>query len=42
LTARIFSSTTGFAPHLPAAYAYLNKIESGANLVTICGVSGHR
>ena len=39
LTARIFSSTTGFAPRLPAAYAYLNTIESGANLITILG--GH-
>jgi predicted dehydrogenase len=39
LTARIFSSTAGFAPRLPAAYAYLNKIESGANLITILG--GH-
>ena len=39
LTARIFSSTAGFAPRLPAAYAYLNKIESGANLITIMG--GH-
>ncbi len=39
LTARIFSTTAGFAPRLPAAYAYLNKIESGANLITILG--GH-
>ena len=39
LTARIFSSTAGFAPRLPATYAYLNKIESGANLITILG--GH-
>ena len=39
LTARIFSSTTGFAPRLPATHAYLNKIESGANLITILG--GH-
>ena len=39
LTARIFSSTAGFAPRLPAAYAYLNTIESGANLITIMG--GH-
>jgi predicted dehydrogenase len=39
LTARIYSSTAGFAPHLPATHAYLNKIESGANLITILG--GH-
>jgi predicted dehydrogenase len=39
LTARIFSSTAGFAPHLPATQAYLNKIENGANLITILG--GH-
>jgi predicted dehydrogenase len=39
LTARIFSSTAGFAPHLPATHAYLNKIENGANLITILG--GH-
>jgi predicted dehydrogenase len=39
LTARIFSSTAGFAPHLPATHAYLNTIESGANLITILG--GH-
>jgi predicted dehydrogenase len=39
LTARIFSSTAGFAPRLPATHAYLNKIESGANLITILG--GH-
>jgi predicted dehydrogenase len=39
LTARIFSSTTGFGPHLPAAYSYLNKVESGANVITILG--GH-
>ena len=39
LTARIFSSTAGFAPRLPAAYSYLNTIESGANLITILG--GH-
>jgi predicted dehydrogenase len=39
LTARIFSSTVGFAPRLPATHAYLNKIESGANLITILG--GH-
>ena len=39
LTPRIFSSTAGFAPRLPATHAYLNKIESGANLITILG--GH-
>src|SRR6476661_5347170 len=39
LTARICSSTAGFAPRLPATHAYLNKIESGANLITILG--GH-
>jgi predicted dehydrogenase len=39
MTARIYSSTAGFAPRLPAAYTYLNKIESGANLITILG--GH-
>ena len=39
LTARILSCTAGFAPRLPAAYAYLNTIESGANLITIMG--GH-
>jgi predicted dehydrogenase len=39
LTARVFSSTAGFAPRLPAAYTYLNKVESGANLITIMG--GH-
>jgi predicted dehydrogenase len=39
LTARIYSSTAGFAPRLPATHAYLNKIESGANLITILG--GH-
>jgi predicted dehydrogenase len=39
LTARIFFSTAGFAPHLTATHAYLNKIESGANLITIVG--GH-
>src|SRR4051794_1199293 len=39
LTARIFSSTAGFAPHLSATHAYLNKIENGANLITILG--GH-
>jgi predicted dehydrogenase len=39
LTARIFSSTAGFAAHLPATHTYLNKIESGANLITILG--GH-
>jgi predicted dehydrogenase len=39
LTARIFSSTAGFARRLPASFAYLNTIESGANLITILG--GH-
>jgi predicted dehydrogenase len=39
LTGRIYSSTAGFAPRLPATHAYLNKIESGANLITILG--GH-
>jgi predicted dehydrogenase len=39
LTARIFSSTAGFAPHVAATHAYLNQIESGASLVTILG--GH-
>jgi predicted dehydrogenase len=39
LTARIYSSTAGFAPRLPATHAYLNKIESGANLITVLG--GH-
>jgi predicted dehydrogenase len=39
LTARIYSSTAGYGPQLPAAYAYLNTIESGANLITILG--GH-
>src|ERR1700686_2197852 len=39
LTARIYSSTAGFAPRLPATHAYLNRIESGANVITILG--GH-
>jgi predicted dehydrogenase len=39
LTARIYSSTAGYAPRLPATHAYLNKIESGANLITVMG--GH-
>jgi predicted dehydrogenase len=39
LTARIFSSTAGYGPSLPAAYSYLNKVESGANVITI--LSGH-
>ncbi|MFE2994715.1 Gfo/Idh/MocA family protein [Nocardia sp. NPDC059246] len=39
LTARILSSTAGFGPRLPAVYTYLNKIESGANLITVLG--GH-
>jgi predicted dehydrogenase len=39
LTGRIFSSTVGFGPQLTAADTYLNKIESGANLITIQG--GH-
>src|SRR4051812_28816758 len=39
LTARIYSSTAGFAPRLPAAYAYHNTVGSGANLITILG--GH-
>jgi predicted dehydrogenase len=39
LTARIFSSTAGFAPRLPATHAYLNTMDSGANLITILG--GH-
>ncbi len=39
LTARIYSSTAGFGPHLPATHAYFNKIESGANVITILG--GH-
>jgi predicted dehydrogenase len=39
LTARIFSSTVGFAPRLPAIHAYLNTMDSGANLITILG--GH-
>jgi predicted dehydrogenase len=39
LTARIYSSTVGFAPRLPSTHAYLNTIDSGANLITILG--GH-
>jgi predicted dehydrogenase len=40
LTARIFSSTVGFGPpRLPATHTYLNKIESGANVIAILG--GH-
>jgi predicted dehydrogenase len=39
LTARIYSSTAGFAPRLPAAQTYLNRTESGANVITILG--GH-
>jgi predicted dehydrogenase len=39
LSARIYSSTAGFAPSMPSSYAYLNDIESGANVVTILG--GH-
>jgi predicted dehydrogenase len=39
LTAYIFSSTAGYGPEMPAAYAYLNAVENGANLITILG--GH-
>jgi len=39
LSARILSTTAGFGPRLPAASAYLNRVESGANIITILG--GH-
>ncbi len=39
LQARVTSTTAGYAPTLPSAYAYLNRRESGANLATILG--GH-
>lgn len=35
LTARVISTTSGFGPAFPAAYDYFNKIEAGANLLTI-------
>ncbi|MEH2044866.1 Gfo/Idh/MocA family protein [Nostoc sp.] len=39
LSARIVSTTVGFAPQLPSAYAYFNDPASGANLSSILG--GH-
>ena len=39
LSARIVSTTAGYAPQLPSAYAYLNDPLSGANLSSILG--GH-
>ena len=39
LSARIVSTTAGYAPRLPSAYAYLNDPRNGANLTTILG--GH-
>ncbi len=39
LSARIVSTTAGYAPVLPSTYAYLNRAENGANLTTILG--GH-
>lgn len=39
LSAHIVSTTTGYAPRLPSAYAYLNDPQNGANLSTILG--GH-
>lgn len=39
LSARIVSTTAGYAPQLPSAYAYLNNPLSGASLSAILG--GH-
>ena len=39
LSARVVSTTAGYAPHLPSAYAYLNDPQNGANLSSILG--GH-
>jgi len=39
LSARIISTTSGYAPALSSAYAYLNDARNGANLTTILG--GH-
>ena len=39
LSARIVSTTAGYAPRLPSAYAYLNDPRNGANLSSILG--GH-
>jgi predicted dehydrogenase len=39
LSARIVSTTAGYAPQLPSAYAYLNDPRNGANLTSILG--GH-
>ncbi len=38
-SARLVSTTAGYAPQLPSAYAYLNDPANGANLTTILG--GH-
>lgn len=38
-SARIVSTTSGYAPQLPSAYAYLNDAATGANLSIILG--GH-
>ena len=37
LSARVYSSTAGFGPKVPAEYLYLEKPENGVNLVTIQG-----
>ena len=39
LSARVVSTTAGYASKLPSTYAYLNDPDSGANLATILG--GH-
>ena len=39
LSARVVSTTAGYAPQLPSTYAYLNRAANGANLTTILG--GH-
>ena len=39
LNARIVSTTSGYGPEWSSAYDYLNKTSSGANLLTITGVS---
>lgn len=39
LTARVVSTSAGFGPVAPAAYAYFDEAASGANLLTITG--GH-
>ena len=39
LTARVLSTSAGFGPAMPAAYAYFDDPASGTNLLTITG--GH-